>query len=117
MTTNRAGRVVLRKIHPTTGRPNPYRTYWFEHEGVVFVVHAEYVKDVWMTSPDLDLLDHSIPGPSASETAVVAWIKSPDYWSDIAFRLSDVRQRLADVIAGPDWPRIRDAYLALLDRR
>lgn len=95
--------VRLTQKRPVDGKPNPYRTRWFEHEGVVIEVASDELDGLWRIAPDDALL----------------WRVPPDYYgSDVyhvgyAVRLSDARTLIAALINSPEWPAIRDAYVAL----
>lgn len=121
-------RVVLSKRNPVDGTPNPYRTRWWEHDGVVFVIESDRLDGIWIMSPDIDLLfrlaDRHLWGEArlAFSSQMSAYVKGgyagvssfgTGGWG-VAVRLADVRTQLATLVTSPAWPAIRDAYLALL---
>lgn len=100
-----ATEVRLTQTRPVDGKPNPYRTRWFEHDGVVFEISANYLNSPWTVWPDTDLL--------TANRARTDYINSSLHVLDIVMRLADARTVIAEWINSPEWPAIRDAYRAL----
>jgi hypothetical protein len=109
--------ITLSKTRPADAKPNPYRTRWTEIEGVTFEVASSSLDGLWMVCLDLDLIERTWERhryTAAGRPDTLAWIESDAYWSAVAFTLAEAREKIAEVIASPEWPAIRDAYTALI---
>jgi hypothetical protein len=94
------------KRHPITGRRPSYRDWWFEHEGVVFHISADSLRDMWTVEPDTT--------HTRGSQALLDFIGSDVYWCSLVFRLSEARAALAEFIASDRFAALRDAYTKLL---
>ncbi|MEV0994624.1 hypothetical protein [Nonomuraea sp. NPDC050202] len=105
MATEKPARIHLKARHPITGRKPFYRDWWFEHEGVVFRISADWLRStVWTIQPDIDHLDGR---------GQLQFVESPAYWVSVALGLEDARHQLATFIASPQFAELRDVYNAL----
>lgn len=105
MTAEKPAKIRLKTRHPITGRKPSYRDWWFEHEGVVFRIFADWLGDVWTIEPDTD--------HTAGSEALVNFVRSDAYWCAVAMTLKEARAKLAEVIASDQFVSLRDAYTNL----